>query len=201
MGLESSDRETPTATFAELQVFRAKAIEMGLPSLATAALIAWEWLQRDVDIFATFEVGHYRPKDQPMLMAELDTIKKTRIAGLMLRRDWGKQDPWPTYPKEGEIDLTHMSRKVKEVIRAAGLRDELSFASFRHGGFTEAGDAELTDQELMAQGRHKSRKVLGKYVKRTMRQAAKGLQKRHAERTKSGQDSGMSNSTDSGMDD
>jgi hypothetical protein len=119
----------------------------------------------------------------------------------MLRRDWGKQDPWPTYPKEGEIDLTHMSRKVKEVIRAAGLRDELSFASFRHSGFTEAGDAELTDQELMAQGRHKSRKVLGKYVKRTMRQVAKGLQKRHAERTKSGQDSGMSNSTDSGMDD
>ena len=31
-----------------------------------------------------------------------------------------------------------MSRKVKEVIRAAGLRDELSFTSFRHGGFTEA---------------------------------------------------------------
>jgi hypothetical protein len=62
----------------------------------------------------------------PVLMAELDAIKKTRIAGLMLRRDWGKQDPWPTYPKEGEVDLTDMSRK--EVIRAAGLRDELSFA-------------------------------------------------------------------------
>jgi hypothetical protein len=28
MGLESSDRETPTATFDELQAFRAKAIEM-----------------------------------------------------------------------------------------------------------------------------------------------------------------------------
>ena len=39
MGLRSSDRETPTATFDELQAFRAKAIEMGLPSLATAALI------------------------------------------------------------------------------------------------------------------------------------------------------------------
>jgi hypothetical protein len=149
MGLESSDRETPTATFAELQAFRATAIEMGLLSLATAALIAWEWLQREIDIFATFEVGHYRPKEHPnavrilhkktgaenwvpllsdagapffpVLMAELDALKKTRIAGLMLRRDWGKQDPWPTYPKEGEIDLTHMSRKVKEVIRAAGL--------------------------------------------------------------------------------
>jgi hypothetical protein len=46
-----------------------------------------------------------------------------------------------------------MSRKVKEVIRAARLRDELSFASFRHCGFTETGDAELTDREIMAQGR------------------------------------------------
>ena len=52
MGLRSSDRETPTATFAELEAFRAKAIEMGYPSLATAALMAWEWLQREEDIFA-----------------------------------------------------------------------------------------------------------------------------------------------------
>jgi hypothetical protein len=77
----------------------------------------------------------------------------------------------------GSIDavgyLTHMSRKVEEVIRAGGLRDDLTFTSFRHGGFTEAGDAELTDRELMAQGRHKSPKVLGKYVKKTVRQNAK----------------------------
>ena len=59
-----------------------------------------------------------------------------------------------------------MSRKVKEIIRAAGLRDELTFTSFRHGGFTEAADAELTDAEIRAQGRHKSAKVLP-----TLRQA------------------------------
>jgi hypothetical protein len=108
----------------------------------------------------------------------------------------------PEQPGHGVTRSTcHMSRKVKEVIRAAGLRDELSFASFRHGGFTEAGDAEPTEQELMAQGRHKSRKVLGKYVKRTMRQVDKGLQKRHAERTKSGQTSVMSNSSSSAIED
>src|SRR4029077_10233087 len=43
MGLRSSDRETPTATYDELLVFRAKAVELKLPSLATAALIGWEW--------------------------------------------------------------------------------------------------------------------------------------------------------------
>ena len=51
MGLKSSDRKTPTATYEDLQAFRAKAVEMGLPSLATAALISWEWLQREVRYF------------------------------------------------------------------------------------------------------------------------------------------------------
>lgn len=215
MGLVSSDAETPTATFEELQIFRAKAVEMKLGSLATAALIAWEWLQREIDIFATFDVTHYRPKERPNavrvlhektreenwvplfddagvplypeLMAELDAIKRQRIGGLMLCRDWGDRGPWPTQPKPGEYDLTHMSRKVKEVIRAAELRDELSFASFRHGGFTESGDAELTDREIMAQGRHKSPKVLPRYVKRTMKQVATGARKRRATRTNAAQ--------------
>src|SRR5262249_32276819 len=165
MGLQSSSHVTPTATFEELQSFRAKAIAMGLPSLATAALVAWEWLQRERDIFATFDVGHYRPKERPHavhvvhsktgeenwiplfdkgvplypeLMAELDAIKRGRIGGLMLTRDWGDRQPWPTWPNPDEIDLTQVSRKVKDIIRAAGLREELTFTSFRHGGFTEA---------------------------------------------------------------
>jgi len=65
MGLQSSDRETPTATYTELQAFRTRAVEMGLPSLATAALIAWEWLQREADIFGSFDVTHYRPRERP----------------------------------------------------------------------------------------------------------------------------------------
>jgi hypothetical protein len=178
MGLKSSDRETPTASYAELQTFRAKAIELNHPSLATAALIAWEWLQRERDIFATFDVLHYRPKERPNavrvlhvktseenwiplfddvgmplypeLMSELDALKKDRIGGLMLRRDWGAQTPWPT---AGSGDLALMSHKIKEIIRAAGLRDELTFTSFRHGGFTEAADAEsLTPRSVRRAG-------------------------------------------------
>lgn len=214
MGLRSSDRETPTATFEELEAFRAKAVENGLPSLATAALIGWEWLQRETDIFATFAVSHYRPKDRPdmvrvidektkseswipllddagvalypELMTELDAIKRDRIGGLMLCRDWGNRGPWPTWPKPNSPDFTHLSRKVKEVIRSAGLRDELSFTSFRHGGFTEGGDAELTDREMLAQGRHTTVKVLPKYTKRTTRQIVNGAKKRRASRTKDG---------------
>jgi hypothetical protein len=208
MGLKSSDRKTPTATYAELQAFRAKAIEIGYPSLATAALIAWEWLQREKDIFAVFAVTHYRPKERPHavrvlhektgeenwiplfddagiplypeLLSELDMIKRERIGGLMLCRDWGDRSPWPTYPCEGEVDLTLMSRKVKELIRASGLRDELTFTSFRHGGFTESADADLSDAEIRAQGRHKSAKLLPRYAKRSMRQVEAGAKKRRA---------------------
>jgi hypothetical protein len=48
MGLNSSNRETPTATYAELQAFRVKAVEISLPSLARAAPIGWERWQREI---------------------------------------------------------------------------------------------------------------------------------------------------------
>ena len=116
------------------------------------------------------------------MMAELDAIKRERIGGLMLCRDWGGRSPWPTWPTPDNPDLTHMSRKVKEIIRAAGLRDELTFTSFRHGGFTEAADSDLSDAEMRAAGRHKSAKVLPRYAKRTMKQVAEGARKRRATR-------------------
>jgi hypothetical protein len=212
MGLKSSGRVTPTATYAELTVFRAKAIELGHPSLATGALVGWEWLQRAKDIFATFDVTHYRPKERPNavrvvhsktdeenwiplfddkgvplfpeLMAELDAIKRERIGGLMLTRDWGDHRPWPTWATADDPDLGYLTQKVREIIRAADLRKELSFTSFRHGGFTEGADADLSDAELRAQGRHKSAKVLPRYAKRTMRQVAEAARKRRAARTK-----------------
>jgi len=58
----------------------------------------------------------------PELMAELDAIKRERIGGLMLRRDWGERAPWPTWPTLDDVDLTHMARKVKEVKRAKDSR-------------------------------------------------------------------------------
>jgi hypothetical protein len=144
MGLESSDRETPTATFEELQAFRAKAKELKLASLATAALVGWEWLQREEAIFTVFSVSHYRPKEHPNavhivhpktdeegwfplfddkgaplypeLMTELDAIRRDRIGGLMRCRDWGDRRQWATWPQPDRPDLTHMIRKVKKII-------------------------------------------------------------------------------------
>jgi hypothetical protein len=210
MGLESSQRETPAATFDELRQFRAKAKEMGYPSLATAALIGWEWSQRVKDIFATFKVEHYRPKEHPNavrvvhsktneeawiplldntgaplfpeLMAELDAIKRERIGGLMIVRDWGNRVPWPTWRSPDNPELTFMIAKVRKIMLAAGLRSELTFTSFRHGGLTEMGDADLNDAQIRAQSRHRSAKILQRYVHRTVKQIADGAKKRRAVR-------------------
>jgi hypothetical protein len=59
-----------------LLAFRAKAFELGLPSLATAPLIGSEWLQRETDIFATFDMSHYRPKERPNMVGVIDEKTK-----------------------------------------------------------------------------------------------------------------------------
>lgn len=58
-------RETPTATWDELVAFRATAVTRGFQSVATAALVTWEWLQREEHVFGAFEIEHYRPKERP----------------------------------------------------------------------------------------------------------------------------------------
>ncbi len=212
-GVGEKPRETPTATFEELQIFRAKAQELGFTSLSTAALMAFEWLQREEHLFGAFEIAHYRPRERPNsvrvvhpktgeeawwplfdangtalfpeLMAELDVIKTTTVSGLVFRRDHPTRRtvmplPWITERK----GLDYMRGVAKHIIRAANLRDELSFASFRHGGFTEGADADWTDAELRAAGRHRSAKQLPTYAKRTQKQLISATHKRRAERTK-----------------
>ncbi len=214
-------RETPTATWEELVAFRAKAVQLGYQSIATAALATWEWLQREEHLLGAFILSHYRPKERPNavrivhpkngeeawwplfdetqklptgfplfpeLMAELDAIKSKAVVGLdglMLRRDHAHRrgkvpKPWIT-PKG---DLRYFRDIVKDIVRAAGLRDELSFTSFRHGGFTEGADADMTDAELRAAGRHRSARQLPTYAKRTRKQLISVALKRRAERTK-----------------
>jgi hypothetical protein len=206
-------RETPTATWGELVAFRIAAKQLGYGSVGTAALLTWEWLQREEHVFGAFEISHYRPKERsnsvrivhpkngeeawwplfdetgeplfPELTAELDAIKETIVSGLIFRRDHEHRRsptplPWITERK----DLRYLRSVVKKIITAAGLRTELSFTSFRHGGFTEGADSDLTDAELRAAARHRSTRQLPTYAKRTRKQLISGTKKRREERTK-----------------
>ena len=97
----------------------------------------------------------------PEVMVEIDAIKKGAIAGHIFRRDHKHRrgaTPLPWITARGDLD--NLRSTVKKIVRAAKLRDELSFSSFRHGGFTEGADADLTDAELRAAGRHRSARQL-----------------------------------------
>jgi hypothetical protein len=115
----------------------------------------------------------------PELTAELDAIKETLVLGLTFRRDREHrrsrtQLPWITERK----DLRYLRSVVKRIVIAAGLRTELSFTSFRHGGFTEGADSDLTDAELRAAARHRSTLQLPTYAKRTRKQLISGSKRR-----------------------
>ncbi|MCK1494947.1 hypothetical protein IVB14_32220 [Bradyrhizobium sp. 180] len=204
-------RPTPTATWDELVAFRAAAKRLDYRSIATAALLSWEWLQREQHVFGSFDMSHYRPSERPNsvrivhpkngeeawwplldetgaplfpeLMDELDEMKKTSSPGLVFRRDHAHRRsvtpiPWITPRK----DLRYLRSVVKKIIAAAGLRQELSFTSFRHGGFTEGADSDLTDAELRAAGRHRSSRQLPTYAKRTGKQLITATKKRREQR-------------------
>jgi hypothetical protein len=214
MGLIDTSKESAHASYAELQAFRAKAVELGYQSLATGALVSFLLLQRTDHVFKHFNVAHYRPpqypdricvvspktqrliwsplfNDQgealfPELMAELDAMKALRpTGGLMLRRDASGR-VWAT---KGER-LTHLSRTAKDIIRAAGLRDELTFSAFRHGGFTEAAAAKLTDRQIIAQAQHTTPKNLRRYVHADDEIIISGHEMRAEARTKRAQKPG-----------
>ncbi|SFU94764.1 hypothetical protein [Bradyrhizobium arachidis] len=207
-------RPTPTATWDELVAFRAAARKLDYRSIGTAALLAWEWLQREQHVFGAFDISHYRPSERPNsvrivhpkngeeawwplfdeagaplfpeLMTELDEISKASTPGLVFRRDHAHRRtatplPWITPRK----DLRYLRSVVKKIIAEAGLRQELSFTSFRHGGFTEGADSDLTDAELRAAGRHRSSRQLPTYAKRTGKQLITATKKRRQERTRS----------------
>jgi hypothetical protein len=204
-------RQTPTASWDELVAFRAAAKKQGYSSVATAALLTWEWLQREEHVFGAFEIAHYRPKERPNsvrivhpkngeeawwplfdengavlfpeLMVELDAIKQTTVSGLVFRRDHPhRRSPTPLPWITDRKDLRYLRSVVKRIVLEAGLRNELSFTSFRHGGFTEGADSDLTDAELRAAARHRSTHQLPTYAKRTRKQLISVSKKRRQQR-------------------
>jgi hypothetical protein len=69
---------------------------------------------------------------------------------------------------------------VREAARAAKLPDHLTLAACRHGGLTELGDAELTEQGVMALSGHRTPEAARLYVKRTETHRAFAARKRRA---------------------
>jgi integrase len=75
---------------------------------------------------------------------------------------------------------SYAKRIVREARRAAGLAEHVTLAACRHGGMTELGDAELTEQGVMALSGHRTPEASRLYVKRTEAQRLVAARKRRA---------------------
>jgi hypothetical protein len=109
----------------------------------------------------------------PELMERLDNAP--RRGALVCMRDQpdatGVYRPWPT---KGNAPLAVFIRRVAAIRDQAGLPKEITFRSFRHGGFTAGGEADLSDADLNALGA-KTDATLDLYRKGTMEQRRRAL--------------------------
>ena len=192
---------TRAASRAEAYALHAALIAAGEPHLAAVPLICFEWHQRPENVLA----GHltwadYRPADRPHMVRVLHN-KTGVLVSLPLIDSDGPLFPELTQYLDGlerlGIPVVLMTPKaegapakpfllrtarnrVRAAARKAGLADDLTLAACRHGGLTELGDAELTEQGIMALSGHVVPDAARGYIKRTEVQRATGARKRRA---------------------
>jgi hypothetical protein len=75
---------------------------------------------------------------------------------------------------------SYARRIVREARERAGLPKHVTLIACRHGGMTELGDAELTEQGIMALSAHSTPDAARGYVKKTERQRLAAARKRRA---------------------
>jgi len=203
--LEHSKGTVRAASRAEAYALHQALIAAGELHLAVVPLVAFEWHQRPENVIA----GHlnwsdYRPSDRPNT-ARIEHHKTGEMVPLPLSDQDGPLFPELTAYLDGlerlgvPIVLMKPERlrgakvavprpfllrtariRVRTAARAAGLPDDLTLAACRHGGITELGDAELTEQGVMAMTGHKTPDAARLYLKRTEKQRAIGARRRRA---------------------
>jgi hypothetical protein len=146
-------------------------VATGERHLAIVPLVAFEWHQRPENVIA----GHltwtdYRPPERPNavrilhhktgelvwlplivrngslfpeLTGYLDSLERLGVPMVLMRTKNGRAPARPFL-------LRTARDRVREAARKARLPDNLTLASCHHGGLTELGDAELTEQGVMA---------------------------------------------------
>lgn len=204
MDLPTTGGNTVPAEREQMERFVAAADKIGFPSVGTAAKIAFELCQREGDIIA-LPWSHYRPGTEiqvrqsktgtliwvPLFDEEgelfpglVERLERTARTGtVIIMRDYTGRTGGVHKPYDEHLFRKHF----RQVRKAAGLPESFTMMSCRHGGLTELGDAEGTDQEMMAAGGHKTRNMLTVYARPTRKQALNAARKRRALRTEAGQ--------------
>lgn len=187
----------PAAGRPEAYALAFKLRELGEPHLGAAALICFEWLQRPENVLdGKITWADYRSADKPnhvrvfhhktgevvwmpledengRLYPELeDYFAGLSRLGLPIVLTSGERGPARPYSK------VYAQRRVREARGAAKLGSHVTLDACRHGGMTELGDAELTEQGVMTLSGHKTPQAARLYVKRTEKQRITAARKR-----------------------
>jgi hypothetical protein len=199
--LEHDRQTTQPASRSDAYALHAALIAAGEPHLAAVPLICFEWHQRPENVLAGHLTwGDYRPPERPdaarivhhktgelvslplgdasgslfpELTAYLDGLERIGVPVVLMR-------PVAKGAPARPFRLREARRRVRQAAAAARLPASLTLAACRHGGLTELGDAELTEQGVMALSGHKTPKVARLYVKRTETQRLAAARKRRA---------------------
>ena len=195
--LEHGKETTQPATRSEAYALHAALLAAGEPHLAAVPLICFEWHQRPENVIAghltwadyqpsAVRIVHHKTGELvwlplvdnngplfPELTAYLDTLERLGVP-VVLMRPKAKDAP------ERPFRLREARKRVRKAALVAGLRMDLTLAACRHGGLTELGDADLSEQGVMALSGHKTPQVARLYVKKTATQRRSAARKRRA---------------------
>ncbi|MBS0240283.1 MAG: hypothetical protein JSR89_17860 [Proteobacteria bacterium] len=198
--LDHGKGTTRPATRDEAYALHDALVAAGEQHLAAVPLICFEWHQRPENVLA----GHlawtdYRPaerpnavrilhhktgelcllplsdKDGPLfpeLTAYLDGLERIGVPIVLLKPLRKKSSPARPFK------LRDARARVRRAAKKAGLPMYLTLAACRHGGLTELGDADLTEQGVMALSGHRTPEAARLYVKRTETQRVTAARKR-----------------------
>lgn len=201
-------KATRPVTHDELQRFVTSADAAGDQSIGTAAMIAFYWLQRQVDILSRFQWTAYRPKDAPEVVRVFHHKTGEMVALPLFDEDGTAL--WPELmarldatPRRGTLIVTrdepdrirkiylpwsenYFRHRAAAIRAAAGIDVDVKFMGLRHGGNTAAADAGLTDAQMRALSGHRSAEMVQLYAKQTTKQRQVGARKLLEARTNRG---------------
>lgn len=197
MGLSSTAKTGNRATSrAEYNLYRETARKLGFQSMATAAAIAFELVNRTWDVFGFSDdegneaVGALWAGYRPGHSFTLTMSKTGEIKTIPLIDVDNEGNVVPLYPElEEELARTkrvhsriiveerngqpyqhrRMSSVHRKICDAAGLPKEMTFTGFRHGGATEIGDTGEADTRAISG--HKLLETTAIYNKASQRKA------------------------------
>lgn len=190
---------TRPATRAEAYALADALAAHGQPWLGAVALVCFEWHQRPENVLAgSLRWSDYRPAERPhhvriahhktgaevwLPLEDADGPLFPEICAWLDRLERAAPQVAVARRQDGGTAIADRHR-AGELVRAArttaGLPSHVTFAACRHGGLTELGDAELTEQGVMSLSGHRTPDAARLYVKRTETQRGIAARRRRA---------------------